>query len=214
MKDKILDLHHPHDSLFKQAFKNKEVTIDFLKNRLDPTILQQLDLNTLKLENSSFITPKLKKTYSDLVFSVSTKKTKAYIYLLIEHQTSLDKHMILRLLEYNTQLMRQHTTQEKTTKLPTIINFVLYSGKEPYTGPKTLLEAFEDPELFTILLKKNLVIDLSKESDENILKDQKASLVEFALTYSKYKDFCKLLDKKPIFIKLINKSEYADSVVL
>ena len=31
---KKFNIHQPHDSLFKEAFKNKEVAMDFLKSRL------------------------------------------------------------------------------------------------------------------------------------------------------------------------------------
>ena len=213
-KEGLFDIHHPHDSLFKQAFRHKGTVTDLLKNRLKPEVLASLDLNTLQLENSSFISTKLKKTYSDLVFSVHSQKAKSYIYILIEHQTQEDKHMMLRLLEYNLALMRQHVANRASSKLPVIINFVLYSGKKPYTGPKSLLEAFEDPVLFTALLQRKLVIALNQESDESLLKDQKAALAEFALAYSTYRDFCKLLDKKPFLIKLVLKSEYADGVIL
>ena len=211
----ILDLHHPHDSLFKQAFKHKQTLIDFLHNRLEPTLLATLDLTTLKLENSTFIDSKAKKSHSDLIFSAQTpSKNKTYIYLLLEHQSQEDNHMILRLLEYNVKLMRQHITQLKTNKLPNIINLVLYTGQTPYKGPQTLLEAIDNPALYKSLLERKLVTQLARESDQELIKDKKAALAEFILTYSRYRDFCKILNEKPLLLELIKDSEYAEAAVI
>ena len=71
MPKDILDIHHPHDSLFKKAFKNKAVAKDFLKSRLSKQLLKKIKLDTLKIENSSFISEKLRKTHSDLVLSTN-----------------------------------------------------------------------------------------------------------------------------------------------
>lgn len=43
-------IHHPHDSLFKKAFKDKNVAIDFLKNRLPAKTLERIDLNSVREE--------------------------------------------------------------------------------------------------------------------------------------------------------------------
>ena len=74
--DKITPMHHPHDGLFKTMLRTPEVAIDFLKARLDPYVLESLDLATFKLENSSFIDERLKATHSDLVFSLKQKDQK------------------------------------------------------------------------------------------------------------------------------------------
>jgi predicted transposase/invertase (TIGR01784 family) len=215
MDEKTLDLHHPHDSLFKAAFKHKATLIDLLNNRLESYLLEQLDLATLKLENSSFIDEKMKKNHSDLVFSLQTKKQdQNYIYLLVEHQSTPDRHMMLRLIEYNARLYRQHTHQHKTSKLPCIINLVLYTGEKDYRGAKNIVESFQDPLIYQKLLKRNVVLELNKESDEQLLKDKKAALAEFAFVYSKYKDFCKVVDKQPIILELIQDSGYAEATLL
>ena len=207
-------IYHPHDSLFKVAFRGKEVMSDFLKNRLEKKLLSKLDLRTLKLENSSFIKEELKSSQSDLVFSVSMRERKGYVYLLIEHQTKEDKDMMLRLIEYNSQLMREHW-QKNNGPIPTIINLVLYTGKKPYNGPKSLMDAIENPELFLESLKRNVVIELSKEDDSKTLKDKKAALVNIALKWAKYRDFCKMIEEADFDIGvLINESSYGPSTIL
>ncbi len=175
-------IHHPHNNLFEKAFSNPAVTWDFLQSRLEPSVLEKIDATTLQLESGSFVDEDLKKSYSDLVMSARIAGKHSYIYFLIEHQTENEKYMMLRLLEYNTKLMRRHIEQEGG-KLPTIINFVLYAGKQRYTREKNILEAFEDPVAFSSLLKRDVVIELPQEEDSKIIKDKKAALLELVLKY-------------------------------
>lgn len=121
---------------------------------------------------------------------------------------------MIRLIEYNTKLMQQHMTQHRTTKLLTILNFVLYSGHKNYQGPESIAEAFDDPEQYMASLKQKIVIKLAQETDDRILKDQKAALAEFVLVHSHYRDFYNLLDEKKFIIDLIYKSTYVDAAVV
>jgi len=212
-KDEKTPIHHPHNNLFEKAFSNPAVTWDFLQNRLEPSMLAKIDPTTLKLESGSFIDTELNKSYSDLVMSARLENKKSYIYFLIEHQTKNDKHMMLRLLEYNIKLRRRHKEQGGK-KLPTIINFVLYAGKYRYTREKNILEAFEDSIAFVDQLKRNVIIDLTKEDDEAIIKDKKAALAEWVLKNASQKDFCLAIDQTAIDIaQLINGSTYWESAI-
>jgi len=60
--------HAPHESLFLKV-KDKENTKDFLREHLPEGILEHADLNSLYLENVSYLDDNLRKHFSDLVFS-------------------------------------------------------------------------------------------------------------------------------------------------
>ena len=137
----------PHDTFFKKAFGNPQVGRDLIKAHLPKDIVANIDLRALRLTNKSFVTSALQSRHSDLVFKTKVKRKPGYIYLLIEHQSTQDQHMPLRLLEYNVQLMRQHLEDEKTDKLPLILNVLMANTGAPYRGPYNLMEAFEQPEL-------------------------------------------------------------------
>ena len=216
MDKKDLNIHQPHDTLFKKAFKDKEVAKDFLKNRLPPEVLARIELNTLKLENSSFVSQELSKSHSDLVLSAYIDGQKGYIYFLVELQMTSDKLMALRLLEYNVLLMREHIDKKKENKLPTIINLVIYAGKASYKGDKRIIDSFKDPQAFTHMGSSEFLIDLSGQSKEEILKDGKAGPVELILKEGQKRDFCKFLEKEESrdIILLINDSSYGKQVVL
>ena len=42
-----IEIHQPHDTIFKAAFSHKQVMVDFLRSRLPQETLARIDLNTL-----------------------------------------------------------------------------------------------------------------------------------------------------------------------
>jgi len=205
---KKIEIHQPHDKLFKVAFGNKKVLQDFLKNRLTPEILARVDLSTAKLENCSFVSEELKGTQSDIVYSVQIDGEKGYIYTLIEHQSEPDGHQPLRLLGYNLQLLWQHVKQHKNDKYPAIINLVLYTGTEAYKGATSIAGAFKDPQLLYKSLGTPFLVNIKEESKSNILKDGDAALVGLLLRQGKIKRFYKFLEENPYIVALIYGSSY------
>jgi len=206
-------IHHPHDSLFKKAFQKKEIFIDFLKGRLKPELLSKIDLNSIQLTGSSFISSELKNSYSDLVFSANIQGEKGYLYLLLEHQTEADGKMVIRLLEYDVSLMRQHI-ELGHTKLPIIINLVLYTGNKPYPYPKRLIDAFENPKMFYDMLKRTFLIELRADKKDTIERDGKAALAELILRESHRRDLCNFLSANNDLVFHINKSPYSIETIL
>jgi len=206
-------IHQPHDSLFKKAFGNPKATKDFLTSTLNTALLKRINLDTLQLENSSFISEELSKIYSDLIFSMQIDQKKSYIYCLIEFQMEVDENMVMRLWEYNTSLMRQHINQGNK-ELPVIINIVLYAGKNPYTGHKRMIDGFSNPDLVDGMLRDEFVIDLNTKSSKHILKDGSVALAELITRIQHKRDFYTFLEETEIDIgALINESPYGASAV-
>ncbi len=145
------------------------------------------------------------------MLSAKIEGEKGYIYTLVELQTQNDDTMALRLLEYNVRLMRKHIRQTDK-KLPTIINIVLYAGARPYKGVKRIIDAFENPKLFIESLSRDFLIDLNQESEDQILQDGKAALMELVLKQGVKRDVAKAI-KSSSFIRLINASGYGGEVL-
>lgn len=215
-------IHHPHDSLFKNAFGKKVVTKDFLLNRLSPEILANIDIESLQRKNNSFINEQLKAYYSDIVFKVKTKEGDGYLFFLLEHQTKADELIPLRLLEYDVAIMRYDVEQQlkarkgrqqKSIQLPVIINFVVYAGKK-YNYPKRLLDAFRTPDLLYRMFEDHFLIHLKEQEDKHINQDGEAALAELLLREGYRKDFCKFLTQHPKIVELLNTSTYAQSAIM
>ncbi len=125
----------PHEGMFLKIFKNLDNAKHFLKKHISEDIQKRFDLNTLRLENTTYVDKKLKKHYSDLVFSVDLTDRGnqfAKIYLLFEHKSSPDPLTGVQVLKYMAlqwlQLQDQHMLIDG--KLPPIIPIVIYQGQE------------------------------------------------------------------------------------
>jgi len=73
-------------------FKDKENTKHFLRGHLPQGVLEHADLDSLYLENISYLDDNLRKHFSDLVFSVRIGEQEfsaAKVYLLFEHSPGL-----------------------------------------------------------------------------------------------------------------------------
>ena len=93
----------PHEGLFLKVFRDKENTKHFLKEHLPQGILQHADLDSLYLENISYLDDNLRKHFSDLVFSVIIGKEEfsaAKVYLLFEHKSSPESLLGMQILRY------------------------------------------------------------------------------------------------------------------
>ena len=155
-----IEIHQPHDALFKASFSHKQVMVDFLTSRLPKETLARIELSSLRLTNKSFVSKTGRQSHSDLVYAAFMDKQEGYIYIVTEHFSEQEEYVPLRQLEYNLPLMRQHLN-EGHKKLPLILNVCVYNGTNPYKGPITFLEMFEYPELAKkFLLEDYHLVDL------------------------------------------------------
>ena len=190
-----IEIHQPHDTIFKAAFSHKQVMVDFLRSRLPQETLARLDLNTLQLTNKSFVSKTGRQTHSDLIYSSLMDKQQGYIYLVTEHFSEQEKYVPLRQLEYNVPLMRQHLN-EGHKKLPLILNICVHNCTNPYQGPVTLLEMFEYPALAKkFFLEEYHMVDLRVDTEAHIHKDKQAAFAELLLKQGKLRDFHRWIDE-------------------
>ncbi len=210
----ITSLHQPHDKLFKRAFHDKEVLHDFLVSRMPRELIALVDMKSIAIEPTTFVEEDLRETRSDLVCSVRINDRKGYLYFLVDAKSTQESNLHLKLLKYNVQLMERHMHEHKTNVFPAIVNVILYSGKEPYQGPKTLFEAFASPKQFNTMFKTPFVIDLRADSEERIMQDGKAALLEMVLRQGKLRDFNQWLDSHDTIGAMIHSSSYGESVII
>src|ERR1044071_419196 len=103
-----------HDALFKKIMENSIVAREFLEYYLPIEFKELIDLSTIKLEKDSFVEEGLKRSISDLVYSIKTKdnEDKVFAYCLIEHQSNNDYWLALRLWKYILLLAERHKTSK------------------------------------------------------------------------------------------------------
>ncbi|PHI32030.1 Rpn family recombination-promoting nuclease/putative transposase [Budvicia aquatica] len=198
----------PHDSLFKQFLSHAETARDFLQIHLPHSLLEMCDLNSLKLESSSFIEPNMRAHVSDMLYSVKTTQGAGYVYCLIEHQSTPDKLMAFRLMRYSISAMQQHIDQGHDT-LPLVIPILFYHGQiQPYPFSLSWLDSFVLPERAKDLYAgKFPLVDLTVLPDTEILTHKRIALLEIILKHARQRDMAELLGE---LVYLLSLDYYTD----
>ncbi|ACP54023.1 Transposase and inactivated derivative (plasmid) [Rickettsia africae ESF-5] len=205
-----------HDELFKKVMSEPVAAREFLEHYLPVTFKNKINLNSIKIEKESFVTEDLRKRLSDVVYSVSLKNDnikdstteksvhndKAYVYVLIEHQSSSDYWIAFRLWQYMLLLCERHkdannnkssVTKEKDNKLPLICPIVVYANDKPYNAPRSFWELFEDSKTAKDMMgDEYLLVDLQKQSDDEIEKKKHLGMMEYMLKHIKARDILNL----------------------
>ena len=124
------EVNNPHDKFFKSFIYERQNAIDFFKTFLPEDLSEIIDIDSLTIENSSFINNSLGEIFSDAIFRCKIKDNteEVYISILIEHKSFPDKYVAVQLVNYlgNAYLMQ---LKEKND-LELVVPFIYYHGKE------------------------------------------------------------------------------------
>ena len=142
-----------HDKFFKRTFSHLPTARSLFERYLPEDILNLLDLSTLKIETSSFVTPELSEHFSDLVFSCSFTKeveekmwemvkpfykekdikegkigpSKILIHLLFEHKSFRPKNPRKQLGKYIFEIY--DTQEDPEERLSPVVPILFFHGK-------------------------------------------------------------------------------------
>jgi hypothetical protein len=216
-----------HNSFFKITFQNKENAIDFLRNRLPPELLKDIDLESLEISKDSFIDPNFKEVHSDMLFKVLISGKSSYIYLLLEHKSYSDNLTSFQLLKYMVSIWDLHVKNQSKKKdlatpvpLPFILPMVLYHGKEKWkhgTEFKSIVEDLKGWEKYQVNFTYTL-FDFSTYNDKEIKGGIIIQLFTLLFKYINRDDFEeKLYSIIELLAELMKKKtalEYVEVVLL
>lgn len=163
--------------------KRPEVARDFFTHHLPRTLLNHMELSTLKLEDCSFIDEKLKQHESDVLFSVRKKDSEkeVFLYTLVEHQSKSDELMPFRLLYYMMQIIKRHVIAHRKNPLPLpfIYPLVVYNGNSPWNHRRDFLSLFGSSEdkMRNLLLDEFPLLDVSDLAESDLKKAYVSNLM-------------------------------------
>ncbi|NNM59260.1 MAG: Rpn family recombination-promoting nuclease/putative transposase [Legionellales bacterium] len=207
----------PHDKFIKSMMEHPEVAKDFFSAHLPAEVLEKMNLSTIKMEAVSFIDPDLREHESDLIFSADLiNKTKALIYVLIEHQSRPDRLMAFRIQYYMMQGLKRHVIQNKSKPLPLPLIFpvLLYNGKHPYKYSRDMFMLFGDLETMArkAFLEPFTLIDVGQIPQEDIRKHQLAGIMELSLCHADFRDLVEEMKQLGLICQEL-KVEIANEIV-
>ena len=168
---------NPHDAIFKENFSKLENAIDLINNVLPKEIKDGIDFKTLVLENDSYTDKKLKKYFSDLVYTCDYKNNQIKIALLFEHKSYFVEYPHFQLLKYKIKIWEQNIKKKEPFKI--VIPIIFYHGvkKWNYISFKEYFKEIDENLIKYIPIFEYLLIDLSKYSDDEV-KDKMFNTIE------------------------------------
>ena len=201
---KMTEIKTPHNNFFEAMLSNREIVTDFLKTHLPEDIQARLDFNSIRPEKNTFMSDELKKSETDVLFSVNLDGKPSYIYCLIEHQSTPDKTMPIRLHKYLLNAMEWHINMKKGETIPVIIPLVIYNSRIPWNYPTGVVSMFDKDQqelAKNILINDFKLVNLHDIDDSQIMQHNWASLLELSLKWARERDIIEILEKvKPFLI--------------
>ena len=88
---------------------------------------------------------------------------------------------------------KSNSAKEKDTKLPLICPIVVYANDKPYNAPRSFWELLEDSKTAKELIGgEYLLVDLQKQSDDEIEQKKHLGMMEYMLKHIKARDILNL----------------------
>ena len=192
-----------HNNFFNIVFSNRENMIDLLTQLL-PEVAEKIDIESLELDNTSYVNENLKNLYSDIVYNCkNTEDKQTKIALLFEHKSYTVSYPRLQLADYMFSIYRHNVNNKEPLTL--VIPIIFYHGETPWKY-RTFTSYFEYSDIsFNQYIPdfKYHVIDLTQYSDENILSLKMSFLVNSLIAF-KHKNDSEYIKKQPerVFYRL------------
>jgi len=159
-----------HNNMFTKVFSELENVRAFLNLVLPQRLKESLDLSHIEIEFTNYISEALKNAYSDLVVKTrlinppTEKKSRADIYILLEHKSSPEKKSLVQVLKY--MYLEWQNDLENGLPLRPIIPMIFYHGKKKWNLPLNFVDQFNvDPAVKEYLLNFNYVLFNTDEWD-------------------------------------------------
>ncbi len=121
------NLTNTHDKFFKELFSKKEQAREFIEKTFPEVIVKKLDLNTLELDKTEYVSNKLKSNYSDIVYSCRYGKSAIKLALLFEHKSQPEDYVHFQVLRYMLGIWETQLKQGQS--LTAIVPLIFYHGK-------------------------------------------------------------------------------------
>ena len=139
-----------HDEFVAKTFQDLALARSFFRHFLPAEILEQVDLEQLALEQGSYVDEDLRRSYSDLNYTVALRDPpptespcRAYIYILVEHKSESDEFTVFQLLRYMVRIWQrevENAGHRKGFRFPPIVPLILHHGRTEYRAPVELGE--------------------------------------------------------------------------
>ncbi len=176
-KKEVMDtmsfLHHPHDKYAKIVLQVREIALQIIEYALDLADFECIDLDSLRLSNTTFIDEYLKESFADICYEGMTKTDEpCTINILIENKSDKpDKSEESNLEQLNRYISNKWVEDRKQGRnLALTIPIVLYHGSAELKKdtPATLFPKASQNLLRYVPSFDYVILDISHLKDSEI----------------------------------------------
>jgi Putative transposase, YhgA-like len=176
-KKEVMDtmsfLHHPHDKYAKIVLQVREIALQIIEYALDPADFECIDLDSLRLSNTTFIDEYLRESFADICYEGTTKSDEpCTINILIENKSDKpDKSEESNLEQLNRYISNKWVEDRKQGRnLALTIPILLYHGSAELKKdtPATLFPKASQNLLRYVPSFDYVILDISHLKDSEI----------------------------------------------
>jgi predicted transposase/invertase (TIGR01784 family) len=200
--DDIQPINNPNDKFFKAVFAMLVVVQDYLDNLFPKHLRNKLDVNTLELDTTTYITAELEEFYSDIVWScqlLGSQKT-VHICFIFEHKSYVPDYPNIQIGDYKQGAYNKQLAAKQP--LSVVVPIIVYHGKRKWVMKPFHTYFGEVDEAFQEFIDpcKYYLTNLQDYSDEMIMTFNCIFLVKALLAFKHYTEIEYI---KPRFVELV-----------
>jgi predicted transposase/invertase (TIGR01784 family) len=130
--DEQKPLNNPNDKFFKKLFGLVGVVRDYFTTLFPKHLSAKLDLNTLEMDTTTYITTELSEFYSDIVWRCQLvgKKTVVHICFIFEHKSYVPDYPHIQIGDYKQGAYNKQLAAKQP--LSVVVPIILYHGKRKW----------------------------------------------------------------------------------
>jgi predicted transposase/invertase (TIGR01784 family) len=186
--EEVQPINNPNDKFFKAVFAMLVVVQDYLDNLFPKHLRNKLDVNTLELDTTTYITAELEEFYSDIVWRcqlLESKKT-VHICFIFEHKSYVPDYPNIQIGDYKQGAYNKQLAAKQP--LSVVVPIIVYHGKRKWVMKPFHTYFGEVDEAFQEFIDpcKYYLTDLQDYSDEMILTFNCIFLVKALLAFKHY----------------------------
>ena len=125
-------LNNPNDKFFKKLFGLVIVVQDYMTNLFPKHLAAKLDLNSLELDNTTYITADLEEYHSDIVWRCRLLGKKQYVNIcfIFEHKSYVPDYPHIQIGDYKQGAYNKQLASGQP--LTVVVPILIYHGKRKW----------------------------------------------------------------------------------
>jgi hypothetical protein len=203
--DSMSFLHQPHDKYAKVILQVREIALQIIEYALDPADFECIDVESLKLSNTTFIDEYLRESFADICYEGMTKTVEPFmINLLFENKGDKPSKSVESNYEQLNRYIANKWLEDRKQgrNLALSIPILLYHGQAPLKKetPATLFPKASQNLLRYVPSFDYVILDIShlKDSEIEAIKFINLRNIFLAFKYSRNEKYLEEHWKKVI----------------